>query len=53
MQGCNLILAEILDHLDRFVNKLSVLWWVFFSTSYVERNFIALRVVQSKIPHRQ
>lgn len=52
MQGCNLILAEILDDPDRFINEPSVLWWV-FSTFYVARNFIALRVVQSKIPHRQ
>jgi len=52
MQGCNLILAEILDDPGWFIKEPSVLWWV-FSTSYFERNFIALRVVQSKIPHRQ
>lgn len=52
MQGCNLILAEILDDSARLRKEPSVLWWV-FSTFYVERNFIALRVVQSKIPHRQ
>lgn len=47
MQGCNLILAEILDDSARLRKEPSVLWWV-FSTFYVERNFIALRVVQSK-----